>query len=437
MNISVIGLGKLGAPLAAVLAHKGHNVRGVDLNETFVAAINDGRPPVEEPGLAEMIRDNRERLSASTEYGPAIRDTELTFMIVPTPSDTTGGFSLRYVMQSIEQIGAALRAKDGFHVVVLTSTVMPGATGGEVLPALERASGKLCGKDFGLCYNPEFIALGSVIRDMLRPDMILIGESDPRSGQLLEDHYRAVCDNEPAIARMNFVNAELTKLSVNTYVTTKISYANMLAEMCEQLPGADVDVVTAALGNDTRIGRKYLKGALGFGGPCFPRDNVAFCALARNAGAPAILAEATDKVNRRQIERLSNVVERHLPAGGRVGILGFSYKPNTPVIEESQAVMLARHLLDKGHPLVAYDPQALDNARGAIEVEFTAATSAADCARQADVLVITTPWEEFNQLKPEDLDTSRGKPTIIDCWRILSRDKFARVANYVTLGQGV
>lgn len=436
MNISVIGLGKLGAPLAAVLAHKGHNVLGVDLNERFVAAINDGQPPVEEPRLAEMIAANRARLSASTEYGPAIRDSEITFMIVPTPSDSSGGFSLRYVMQSIEEIGAALRAKDGFHLVVLTSTVMPGASEGEVLPALEKASGKVCGKDFGLCYNPEFIALGSVVRDMLEPDMILIGESDPRSGQMLEDHYRSVCDNTPSFARMNFVNAELTKLSVNTYVTTKISYANMLAEMCERLPGADCDVVTAALGNDTRIGRKYLKGALGFGGPCFPRDNVAFCALARNAGAPAILAEATEKVNRSQIERLTAVVERHLPKGGRVGILGLSYKPDTPVIEESQAVMLARHLLHKGHPLVAYDPQALDNARQAIEVEFTAAGSVAECARLADVLVITTPWSEFKQLQPTDLDTSRGKPTIVDCWRILSSETFASAANYVTLGRG-
>src|SRR5262249_2828965 len=156
-----------------------------------------------------------------------------------------------------------------------TSTVMPGSTGGEIQAELERASGRKIGPDLGLAYNPEFIALGTVVRDMLRPDFILIGESDKQTGDLLEAIYERSCDNDPAIRRMSFVNAELTKISVNTYVTTKISYANMLAEMCDRLPGADVDVVSAAVGSDSRIGSKYIKGAIGYGGPCFPRDNKA------------------------------------------------------------------------------------------------------------------------------------------------------------------
>jgi UDPglucose 6-dehydrogenase len=253
------------------------------------AAIQEGRPPVKEPYLAEMIAANRERLSATENYEAAILSTEATFIIVPTPSEPDGTFTLRYVMSTAEKIGAALRKKQGWHLVVLSSTVMPGSTGDRLLPALERHSGKKCGVDFGLCYNPEFIALGSVIRDMLKPDMILIGESDTRSGDILEKFYSGVCESNPQIQRMNFVNAELTKLSVNTFVTTKISYANMLAQVCETLPGADADVVTAALGCDSRIGPKYLKGALGYGGPCFPRDNVAFSALARTNGVPAPL----------------------------------------------------------------------------------------------------------------------------------------------------
>jgi UDPglucose 6-dehydrogenase len=179
------------------------------------------------------------------------------------------------------KIGKALARKNSYHLVVLSSTVMPGATE-KIRQMLEQTSGKRCGEEFGFCYNPEFIALGSVIRDMLNPDMLLIGESDERAGQILAGIYGNVCKSKPVVARMNFVNAELTKLSVNTYVTTKISYANMLAEICEKLPGADADVVTSALGLDSRIGRKYLKGALGYGGPCFPRDNVAFAALARS-----------------------------------------------------------------------------------------------------------------------------------------------------------
>src|SRR5205823_507099 len=171
--------------------------------------------------------------------------------------------------------------------------------------------------------------LGSVVRDMLKPDMILIGEFDQRCGDILEELYAGMCESEPHIQRMNFVNAELTKLSVNTFVTTKISYANMLAQVCETLPGADVDVVTSAIGCDSRIGNKYLKGALGYGGPCFPRDNVAFSALARANGVPALLAEATDQMNRRQVPRLAELILSRLPEGGTVGILGLAYKPDT------------------------------------------------------------------------------------------------------------
>jgi UDPglucose 6-dehydrogenase len=320
--------------------------------------------------------------------------------------------------------------------VVLTSTVMPGATDNTVRPALERHSGKRCGRDFGLCYNPEFIALGSVIHDMLNPDLLLIGESDERAGALLAGIHRSVCDNDPPIAHMNWVNAELTKLAVNTFVTTKISYANMLAQVCERLPGADVDVVTSALGLDSRIGRKYLKGALGYGGPCFPRDNQAFARLARSVGVHAAVAEATDVQNRQQPPRLAEIVQRRLPQNGRVGILGLSYKPNTDVVEESQGVELARHLMEIGVPVVLYDPAAMEKARAVLGNAAVFAASAAECARQADVVVLTTAWEEFRALSHDHLNHANGRPTIIDCWRVLDQAKFGDLADFVPLGAG-
>jgi UDPglucose 6-dehydrogenase len=431
MKLSIIGLGKLGAPMAAVMAHKGHTVVGVDLNPASVTALQQGLAPVSEPGLSEMIQANRERLTATMEYEEAILATEVTFIIVPTPSNPDGRFSTRFVLSAAEKIGAALRKKNDWHVVVLSSTVMPGSTGGELLPALEAASGKRCGVDFGLCYNPEFIALGSVIRDMLNPDMILIGESDDRSGALLERFYTGVCDSKPRIQRMNYVNAELTKLSVNTYVTTKISYANMLAQVCETLPGADVDVVTTAIGCDSRIGQKYLKGAMGYGGPCFPRDNVAFSALARANGVPALVAEATDAMNRRQVPRLAELILSRLPKNGTVGILGLSYKPNTDVIEESQGVGLAKELLSRGVNVVVYDPAAMENARAALVGRVVFAGSAAECAGSADVVAIVTPWAEFKGLKFAD----DQRPTaILDCWRVLNSAPAESI--YLRLGVG-
>jgi UDPglucose 6-dehydrogenase len=436
MNLCVVGLGKLGAVMAAVFAEKGCQVIGVDVNPELVRAVNEGRAPVEETGLDELVRKNRERLSATLDCAAAVRASEATFLIVPTPSGEDGAFSLRHVMPAIEVIGAVLREKTDFHVVVVSATVMPGATGGQVLPALERISGKKCGQDFGLCYNPEFIALGSVIHDMLHPDMVLIGESDARSGHILEQLYARVCENQPRFERMNFVNAELTKISVNTFVTTKISYANMLGEICDHLPGADVDAITAALGADTRIGGKYLKGALGYGGPCFPRDNIAFAAMARRLGVEATLAEATDRLNRRQVRRLGELIEARLGAGGTAAILGLSYKPQTSVVEESQGVAVARWLRERGVPVMVYDPVAMTAARARLDGEVRFAASAAECARAADVVVITTPWDEFRGLRPEDLRRDRGRATVIDCWRILPREEFEPVVDYVTPGTG-
>ncbi len=435
MKISVVGLGKLGSPLAACLAAKGFSVIGVDMNPRTVGLINEGKAPVLEPGLSDLISSARDQLAATQDYNAAVVGTDATFIIVPTPSETNGGFSVRYVLDAGEAIGRALRRKTGYHLVVLTSTVLPGGTEEQLLPAVEAASGKKCGRDFGLCYNPEFIALGSVIRDMLNPDLVLIGESDERAGAMLEGIQRTLCDNSPHFAHMSFVNAELAKLAVNTFVTTKISYANMLAEVCERLPGASVDEVTSAIGLDSRIGRKYLKGAAAYGGPCFPRDNLAFAHLAREVGAQPILAEATHLTNLGQVSRLANIVQAHLPEGGTVGILGLAYKPGTPVAEESPGVNLAERLLKIGKRVVVYDPQAGETAGSILDGGVAFAASASDCVSQSDVVVITTPWPEFSSgglfgFESRDL-------VVVDCWRILHPEELPGSVTYLAIGNGV
>ena len=435
MRISVVGLGKLGAPLAAVFASKGFSVVGTDLNRTFVDAITRGDAPVDEPRLQELIERNRERLTATPDAISAVAGSDVTFVIVPTPSDAAGVFSNRFVLAAMETVGTGIRKKSGYHLVVITSTVMPGSTGGDIRAALEAHSGRSVGHTLGLCYNPEFIALGSVVRDMLSPDMILIGESDSRAGEMLQRIYEQSCDNKPAIRRMNFVNAELTKISVNTFVTTKISYANMLADICDRIPEADVDVVTQAVGSDSRIGSKYLRGAIGYGGPCFPRDNVAFGALARSLGARAELAEATDSVNRYQIERLIGAVQAHARGKGPVGILGLAYKPETSVVEESQGVALAARLIDEGFDVIAYDPKAMPTAREMLPGSWAGATSAEDCIRRSSLLVVMTPWPEFRAVPLDAL--KRGEPlTIIDCWRLFQREEIGTFVNLVYLGRG-
>jgi len=418
-----------------VFASKGFPVIGSDLNPSLVDAVNAGRTPLDEPRLQELISENRERLRATTDAETAVAETDVTFVIVPTPSGPDGRFTNSFVVDAMQMVGAGLRKKTSYHVVVITSTVMPGSTGGEIRAALEIHSGRRVGDNVGLCYNPEFIALGSVIRDMLSPDMILIGESDARAGEILERIYERSCENKPAIRRMNFVNAELTRISVNTYVTTKISYANMLADICDRIPGADVDVVTQAVGSDSRVGAKYLRGAIGYGGPCFPRDNVAFASLARSLGARAELAEATDTVNQYQIERVLGAIQARLPEGGTAAILGLSYKPDTSVVEQSQAIALASRLVDEGHPVVAFDPKALAAGQASMRRPFTAAASAEDCVRRASLVVVMTPWPEFRAIPAEAFSRS-PRLTVIDCWRVFSQEELGPVADLVHLGRG-
>lgn len=436
-KVSIIGLGKLGSPLAACLSEKGFSTIGLDLDARKVEAINEGHSPIYEPGLEEMIQKNKSRLRATLNYEDAVINSEVTFIVVPTPSDENGGFSLRYVLEAMKEIGQVIAKKSSYHLVILTSTVMPGATAREVKPFLERESGKVCGEDFGLCYSPEFVALGSVIRDFLNPDLLLIGESDSKAGALLEDLYKKVCENRPHVARMNFINAEITKLAVNAFVTTKITYANMLARLCESLPGADVDQVTLALGHDTRIGSKYLKGALGYGGPCFPRDNVAFSFLARQHGIVATLAEATHRANRLHIPHLVKLLRSKLPLGGTIGILGLAYKPNTDVVEESQGLLFAQMLLKEKIQFVAYDPVSMANAKKVLGEDAQFAKSLEECIKVSDVLVITTPWEVFKHLPLEALSRRGRKRVLVDCWRFLEASKYHDVVEYIPLGIGL
>ncbi len=410
----------------------------MDVNEEAVRLTNQGVACVAEPGLDRLLSDHGKFVSATCECEDAVMDSDITFVIVPTPTDTqTGGFSNGVVLEAAVRIGTALGRKDSYHLVAVTSTVLPGSMENQVIPILEERSGKVCGRDFGVCYNPVFVALGSVVSDILRPDFVLIGESDPRSGDCLEAFYDTICHNDPPKARMNLVSAEVTKITVNAFVTTKISYANMLAEICERLPGADAGAVTEALGLDTRIGGKYLQAATGYGGPCFPRDNKAFASVADALGADAAIARATDTINQRQHGRLIDLLMSNLGQGSVVGILGLAYKTGTPEIDESPGMALAADLADRGVDLVLYDPLALDNVRMHLGDKATFADSPKECAQKADALVIMLPCPEFRVLEPQDLVRSRrGRAVLIDCWRILPSDRFGEVCAYITIGLG-
>lgn len=434
-RVSVIGLGKLGASMAAAFASRGLEVVGVDVNEHSIQMVNEGKAPVQETDLDKYIAENKERIRATASHEDAVLNSDVSFVIVPTPSDERGSFSLQYAAWAFKEIGKALKKKDGYHTVVLTSTVLPGATRYGLLPVLERESGKKCGEDFGLCYSPEFIALGSVIRDFLNPDFTLLGEFDEKCGSQVEEVYQQVMLNGAPCKRMSLENAELTKISVNTYVTTKITFANMLADLCEKIPGGDIDVVTDALGTDSRIGRKYLTGGMGYGGPCFPRDNVALGYFARTLDARASLAETTDTFNRSMADRITERLRSMIKHGETVAILGLAYKPKSHVVEESQGIYLANALSQAGARVVAYDPLANESANAELKGKIVILDSAKKCLEQASAVLITTADDEFKSLKYEDFNHRSEQLTVVDFWRILSTELSDREnIRYVPIG---
>lgn len=428
-NISVFGLGKLGSPLAAVLAGAGHHVIGVDKNERFVAAINDAKAPVEEPGLPEAVAANAHNLRATLDYEEAVLSSDVSFIIVPTPSLADHTFDNSFLIAALEDIGAALKQKSGYHLVSIVSTVMPGSTDGVLKEALEKTSGRQVGSDeLGLCYNPEFIALGNVINSMRKPDFLLVGESDRKAGDFLSEVRLSSCVPGTPVRRMNFINAEITKIAINTYVTTKISYANMLAELCEQTPHADVDTVTNTVGSDSRIGTKYLKGAVGYGGPCFPRDNKAFAAFGAERDVSCTLAEATDTVNNRQIDRIVNRLQDHVQNGAKVCVLGLAYKDGTSEVDESQGVLVCKALEREGYHVSAHDPLATSTAKHQLQDSDVDITDDLKQALEScSAALIMLPLAAYSDVPHIMEEVGRDGAVLIDPWRFMQHEDTEKV----------
>ena len=423
-KISIFGLGKLGTSMLACFAQKKWDVIGVDIDELNVDNINNGISPIFEPGLNQLIKNNQKHITATQNYMHAIQNSLISFVVVPTPSLEQGDFSLEYIKVVIKNIGKAIKLKKDYHLVVITSTILPGDMV-KIINLLEKNSGKECGKDFSVCYNPDFIALGSIINDFLNPDMILIGESDKKGGLLLESVHRELVQNKPNIHRMNLHNAELSKIALNSFCTLKITFANVLAEICENLPGGDVEVVTNAIGDDKRVGKKYIKGGLGYGGPCFPRDNRAFSFSAEKYGITNTFSHKTDEINNyHKNKRIPLKIEKILKSFNTdsLSILGLTYKKNTTLVEESAPIHIIRELLKKGIKVKVYDPEGNEKARKEFrnleEVQFR--DSAIECIKGTKVCFIGTPWDEFKKLKEEDFSNNMENPIIFDAWGLYS-----------------
>lgn len=395
-TLSVIGLGKLGLCTATCLAKAGFPVIGMDIRSDYVDLLRSGKIPFYEPGLEELLAQTRERLIFTDSMEESLLNSSASFIIVPTPSQKDGSFSNEYLVKVLEEIGPLLARKETFHVVNIVSTVMPGSCKQVFIPLLEKSSGKTAGIDFGVAYNPEFIAIGSVIDNFLNPDLVLIGATDSKTSDTLQEIYTETCANSPYIAQTGLINAEITKLSINCYCTMKISFANNLSAVCDNIAGTDAGDICEILGHDTRIGPKYIKPGLGFGGPCFPRDNEAFVHFIKTAEGFSGLQEAVVEINNSQPERFAKKIAMTAEKfGPQIALLGLTYKPNTYLTERSQALGIASYLAEH-HPdldLRVYDPLAIEHG------PWRQMKTMEECVTGANVAAILTPWPEFTSAR--------------------------------------
>jgi len=353
VRIGIFGLGYVGAVSAGCLTNDGHEVIGVDPNQTKVDLINRGLPPIIEKDIGEMISGavRAERLRSTTDVTDAVRATEISVICVGTPSQLNGNLDLSYVRRVCEEIGQALRNKAGFHVVVARSTMLPGSMRNIVIPTLEAASGKCAGVDFGVCNNPEFLREGTAVYDYYNPPKTVIGETDTRAGDLLVSLYEKM--SAPLI-RTDVETAEMVKYTDNTWHALKVAFANEIGNLSKAL-GIDGHRVMDIFCQDTKLNLSpyYMKPGFAFGGSCLPKDVRALTYKARTLDLDLPVLNAILPSNQRQVEKgIKMVIDKGCR---KVGVLGFSFKAGTDDLRESPLVEVIEYLIGKGYELKLYD----------------------------------------------------------------------------------
>lgn len=433
-KVSIVGLGKLGLGLALCLAESGIETLGVDVNETVVNEINAGRNPVIEPDYQELITKLDGKFRATLNHAEAIEKTDVTFILVATPSIGDGRFSNRYVKSALKSLAEALgKSEKKNHLFVISSTVVPGSTEKTFIPLIEQISGRKYKKDFDVCFDPDFVALGTVVKDFKNPDLVIIGESSPEAGARVQAIHEQMCENEPKISRMSIISGEVAKVSLNAYITMKISFANTVANLCERIEGTDVDAITNAIGADRRISPYYLRGGLAFGGTCFPRDTKAFMTISRQYDLDPILLAAVESVNVEQNKHLASVVKKHLAEEKKVSVVGIAFKDKTPVTEASPAVNLIQELVIDDVDVTIFDPLAMENAHAIFDDEISYANSIEECLASSPVCVVTLMSNEYKEAIENYVPE---KPlTIVDCWRQIDTEKVSSNVKVVAVGR--
>ena len=434
MRVTMIGTGYVGLVSGACFADFGHDVTCVDKDAGKIELLKQGKMPIFEPGLEDIVENNvREgRLHFTTDPKDALRNADAVFIAVGTPSRRGDGHAdLTYVFDAAEEIADLMQ---GYTVVVTKSTV-PVGTGDEVEARIRK---RRPDAEFAVVSNPEFLREGAAINDFKRPDRVVVGGAhDPRARKIVEELYRPLYLNQTPIIFTERRTSELIKYAANAFLALKITYINEIADLCEKV-GADVQEVARGIGLDNRIGAKFLNAGPGYGGSCFPKDTLALVRTAQEAGAPVQLVETTVAVNdarkRAMADRIVDIAGGDLN-GKTVALLGLTFKPNTDDMRDAPALDIVPALQKAGARVQAFDPEGMEEAAKLLS-DVTFCKNPYACVEGADVLAIVTEWDQFRALDLKRMKTAMKTPLVVDLRNVYRPDEMReRGFTYVSIGR--
>lgn len=410
MKIAVVGTGYVGLVTGTCFAETGNDVKCIDIDKSKVERLSNGQITIYEPGLEKLFLRNlrEERLHFTTSLAEGIRDAEVIFLALPTPPGEDGSADLKYILGVASDIGRLLK---DYKVIVDKSTV-PVGTAEKVREAVaENYKG-----EFDVVSNPEFLREGVAVEDFMKPDRVVIGTTSERARKVMNDLFQPFVRQGNPILFMDERSAELTKYAANSFLATKISFMNEIAQLCERL-GADVDMVRRGIGSDERIGKRFLFPGIGYGGSCFPKDVQALAKSASDADYDFRILNAVMSVNEMQKFHLIPKILKYFNGnieGKRFAIWGLAFKPNTDDIREAPSLYMIEELLKRGATVCAYDPEAMPNVRAVLGDSISFAENQYECLESADALIIATEWNEFRTPNFLKIVTSLKNKAIFD-----------------------
>tara|TARA_B100001540_G_scaffold233919_1_gene208114 strand:+ start:42 stop:1352 length:1311 start_codon:yes stop_codon:yes gene_type:complete len=434
MKIAIIGLGFVGLSLTSVLASKGFNVVGIDVDKEKCKKISQGISPFFEPDLEKTLKKGlKNKLQIESDVS-LVEDCDLIFVTVGTPQNETGAIDLSIIKKAMISLGKSIRNSRKHHTILVKSTVVPGTMKDVILPILENNSKKKAGKDFGLISNPEFLQESTSIKDTEFPHAVVLGGYKTKFMKKVEKFFTKLHPKTPIIIT-NHQTAEMIKYANNSFLATKISFINQLSNICQKVPGANIDDIAKTIGLDPRIGELFLNAGPGYGGSCLPKDMKALIKFAKIAGVKPTLLNAVEDVNAKQLEDIILTVKKKLGVleSKKITILGTSFKPNTDDIRDSISVELIKKLLKRKVKLTIHDPRAIDNTKNIFRNKINYAKSIPDAILGSQCVIIMTQWKQYEKLVNNDFRHMKKK-LIIDCRRILSEKQLD--ADYYAIGLG-